>query len=247
MKPISTQLVEAAADSFPMPGPVYEFGFSPMHLAQQAPHPCPNNAPNDDPMRVERLEDLDRLPFDDYAARTVVCENAMQYVFDPQLAMDEMLRILAPGGLIVVVESARRPTGAGGDRYWTVHPGAIGRLLGPLDATLIGWIGHESAAHTVFGIGCKEPLPAEFAAGVQPFIDRIEHVLGISARRLGRLRALKRRLIQWLSTPAERRALHDEHRVHYALHLPVDAQTRPAILSGCLPKTKTGTRLDLSE
>lgn len=242
MKNLTSRLIDVAAESFPMRGPVFEFGFSPGCAGRAQPfgddfEPDQPGAPT----RIGRLADLDRLPFSDAEAKTVVCENALQYTFEPHRAIGEMTRILAPGGLLVVAETTG-PTGAdGSQRYWTIHPGALGRLLGGLDATLIGWIGPEAAPHTVFALGCKSPVPAEFARGVQPLLERIDRALAEVAPRRNIIGLIKR----WLSGGGRPRR--DEFRAQYALHLPIDEQSKPAILESCLPQTKTGTRLDLSE
>jgi SAM-dependent methyltransferase len=244
MKNLTARLIDAAAESFPMRGPVYEFGFSPGWSAGER----GGAGASGSPARIDRLEDLDRLPFEDAVAGSVVCENALQYVFEPRRTVAEMVRILAPGGLLVLAESTRSPAAAGApERYWTIHPSAIGRLFSELSGTLIGWIGPDAAPHTVFGVGCRWPITPGFAGGVQPFLERLERLLAERARPRGVLRFVKERWSGSAFSPRQRQARRDEHRVQYALHLPVDEQSRPAILDSCLPQAKTGTRLDLSE
>jgi len=248
MKNLTARLIDCAAESFPMRGPIYEFGFLSVHAASPRwPGDDPEALQPAAPTRIDRLEDLDRLPFADATASTVICENALQYAFEPHRAIAEMTRILAPGGLLLVVSSILEPTAGGGSRYWTPSPSAIGRLLSRLDGTLIGWIGPDAAPHTVFGIGCKAPLGSQFARGVQPFLGRLDRVLAKTASQWGPLQSLKRRLLEWICTPHQRRAWRDYYRAQYALHLPIDEQSRPALLESCLPQAKTGTRLDLGE
>ncbi|MBN1589945.1 MAG: methyltransferase domain-containing protein [Pirellulales bacterium] len=247
MKDLTTRLIDCAADSFPMHGPVYEFGFSSAEAANA--RSSDNDAQDDDVVgsaRIDRLEDLGQLPFPDAKARTVICENALQYVFEPPRAIAEMTRILAPGGLLVVVTSTHeRATGA--NRYWTPSPGAMGRLLSGFSGTLVGWIGPDAMPHTVFGIACKSPLRAEFAQGVQPFLDRLDRRLATAASRIGVFQSLKRRLVEWTCTSGQPYPRQDDYRAQYALHLPVDEQSRSALMESCLSPTKAGTRLDLSE
>jgi SAM-dependent methyltransferase len=247
MKHLTARLIDAAAESFPMRGPIYEFGFSSLQVTGP---PSPDDdfeaAASGGSARIERLEDLDRLPFADATAGTVICENALPYVFEPHRAIAEMTRILAPGGLLLVVASTLGPTG-GDNRYWTPSPSAIGRLLASLDGTLTGWIGPDAAPHTVFGIGCKSPLRVEFARGVQPFLDRLDRALAKAASQRGVLQSLGQWLIEWMGSPLERRGRRDYYRAQYALHLSLDEQSRPVLLESCLPQAKMGTRLDLSE
>jgi len=244
MNLLTTRWFDAAAETFSLRGPVYEFGFSPGGAAHGIHAGRSREGAAAGPTRVDRLEDLDRLPIADGAAATVVCDNALQYAFEPSRAAAEMTRILAPGGMLLVMASNDPPSSAVG-RYWSVYPGAMSRLLSSLDGTLIGWIGADASPDAVFAIACKAPMPAGFAAGVQPFLARLDRLAADSFASpgvLGSLRGLIERTLQPQSSGSRR-----AHRIQYALHLPVDDRSRPALLDSCLPPIKTGTRLDLSD
>ena len=56
--------------------------------------------------------DVDRLPFDDGAFTAVLCSNAFHHYPDPQRAVAEMTRALAPGGRLVVGDACSDLTAA---------------------------------------------------------------------------------------------------------------------------------------
>lgn len=55
---------------------------------------------------VEALQceiDAGPLPFDDAAFDTVVCDSQLEHRFDPDHALDEMARVLRPGGRLILL------------------------------------------------------------------------------------------------------------------------------------------------
>jgi ubiquinone/menaquinone biosynthesis C-methylase UbiE len=48
------------------------------------------------------IADAERLPFDDDAFTALLCSNAFHHYPDPRRAVDEMTRVLGPGGRIVL-------------------------------------------------------------------------------------------------------------------------------------------------
>ena len=48
------------------------------------------------------IADAERLPFDDGAFTALLCSNAFHHYPDPRRAVDEMTRVLGPGGRIVL-------------------------------------------------------------------------------------------------------------------------------------------------
>jgi len=248
MKNLTARLIDAAAESFPMRGPIYEFTFMPACVADPRSRSRGSRRdPVDASTHIDRFDNLDRLPFPDGDAGTVICHGVLGHVFQPQRAIAEMTRILSPGGLLVVAESTWPVAPDGGQPYWTPHPSAISRLLGGLGGSLVGWIGPDAAPQAVFGMGCKSPLPAQFAQGVRPFLDRLDRALAETSPRLRVLRSLARRFAAWSCPAGGQWAWGDNHRVQFALHLPGDQQSSSAMVGSLLPQANTGTRLDLSD
>jgi len=246
--------VQSAAEAFELENPIYEFGYSPDLSSAEADllRECfPETGCTGGDVRqgtqIDRLEDLTRLPFPNSAARTVICIGALEHVFEPRRAMEEMIRILAPGGILLVCSPLRRQMTDLADRYWRPTPGAVQRLLGELEATLVGWQGADQFPHTVFGIGCKLPVPGRFLRGANRFLDRFQQRLRQSAERVRWWRKLVRLLSGLGQTEEHRRAIRDFHKARFILHLPVDQHLKHQVMENCLPEESTGTRLDLSQ
>ena len=137
--------VETASGAFDLEGPVYEFGFCPAAggpdgrgLRDSFPETGYIGCELSEAAQIDRLASLDRLPFPNDAARTVVCVNTLEHVFEPRRVIEEMVRILKPGGVLLLCESAGSGGGETIDDYWRLTPHALERLLAPLEATLVG-------------------------------------------------------------------------------------------------------------
>ena len=115
---------------------------------------------------VDRFSDLSRLPFGDGAARTVLCLEILGHLVDPVRPMQEMQRIMAPGGLLVVVERAPPGEAASeevpdpcwasqGDALaeqaslWRCTPAGLAHLLATFPVMLVAWQGRLSQPHTL--------------------------------------------------------------------------------------------------
>ena len=268
--------LESVSEAFRLEGPIYQFGYGPSVGWHGGPPPesgLPEHGSpgceGSEPAEIDRLEDLVELPFSDNSARTVIAAGALEHVFEPGKAVEEMVRILAPGGtLVVCCSQSNGPSPHGADRYWHPTPQAIQRLLAGLEATLIGWQGGEDSPHTLFGVASKSPVTDTFLTGVNHFLDHFQGRLSHAAAQARWWRRLKHRLTGWArnnapqdtplrrSTPAPwdqaagRRKTSSSARHFYTaqfvLHLPVCEQLRHRLLASCLPGENTGSRLDTS-
>ncbi len=270
--------IESVADAFPLQHPIYEFGYSPgvdSGVGSPAHGPSAGQgclaSDQSEPVRVDRLEDLGRLPFPDGAARTVLAINALEYVFEPRRAVDEMLRILAPGGMLVLCSQSCSQFPDGLNRYWQPTPRAIGRLLAGIEATVIGWQGADDAPHTLFGIASKPPVGGSFPASVNRFLNGYQRRLdraAVDARWWQRLWHVVTRWT-WEKVDEDDRPagaqLFDPHHpagrperslsplarnlreARFVLHLPLQGQFQHHLLADCRPDDAKGTRLDLHE
>lgn len=221
--------VRIAAESFAARGPVYEFGsflvagqgsrgdLRSCFAGQEFIGCDMREGPG-----VDRIEDLAALNLPDNTARTIICVDTLEHVFEARRAADEMIRVLAPGGLIFISAPMDFRIHDYPSDYWRLTPSCLERLLAPLDATLVGWQGVDSHPHTVFAIGAKHPLPAGFAIGAQCFMTAYQDWLREVEERISVRRQLKRKLIGWLRSKGERRRESSEHHARFVLHLRVE-------------------------
>jgi len=245
--------VAAAASAFELRGPVYEFGslqvpgqegFADLrgtfaHLPYIG---CDmRSGPG-----VDRLEDLGQLSLDDEVAGTVICVDTLEHVFEARRGVEEMIRVLAPGGMLLLAAPLDFRIHAFPDDYWRITPGCMQRLLGPLDASLVGSQGVETFPHTVFGLGMKAPVPADFAPRIGYLIQLLEQ----SARRTveGRpfLARFKQRFGSLFRSKGERRRMNEMYHVRFAMNFtgavsPADVLGAPHFLA---PRHNKGVSSD---
>jgi len=241
MQPPLQAFVVTASEVFKFYGPVYEFSYCSGSAEPESDWPSqwaaaePDASLDQPDTELDRLEKLERLPFPAAAARTVLCIDALQHVFEPRQAVEELLRILAPGGMLFLASTLEPSRLEHPDQYWRLTPRAIERLLAGLEATLLGWQGPDDSPHTVFGLGFKPPVPAEFLDVSNQFLDRFQARTAAAGQvgwraRLRRLATLARGRWAW-------RRLRDHSKTQFVVHAPVDAgQLKPRLLAGCLPR-----------
>lgn len=245
--------VQSAIEAFGLKGPIYEFDFRPSNnrearsseqaalseLVQPA-------AQLYEDVEIDRLEQIESLPFPDRSARTVLCIDALNYCSDPQQSTNELLRILSPGGVVLIAAAAERRRLVGSRLPQQFSPYQFQRLLGQLEASMVGWQGEEQMPHTVYAIGCKPPVPESFVRGVSPFLDRFELRLQELGRSIGLRKRLLRLLVAWLQPPAVRRRRRDFYKMHFVVDLPLGRQLHHQLLQDAAPGATKGNRLDLS-
>jgi hypothetical protein len=83
--------------------------------------------------------------------------------------------------------------------------------LSPLGATIVGRQGVEHTPHTVFAVGCKDPVPVDFAARADRFTASFNTWLRAGAAAEPVAKKWKRRLLGWTRSKGERR----REREHY--------------------------------
>lgn len=229
-------LVRVAAETLAVAGPVYEFGSYQVEgqqgIADLRSFFAGRNYIGCD-MRpgpgVDRVEDLGELTLADDTAGTIVCVETLEHVFEVRRAADEMMRVLAPGGVLIVTSPFDFRLHDYPSDYWRLTPSCLARLFAPLDGLVVGWQGLESDPHTVFAIGCKGPVPEHFAAGVTQFRAQFQAWLDEQAAHVPLGRMLKRWTIGMLRSKGERRREQAEFDVGYTIRLPVCGDWRSAV------------------
>lgn len=106
---------------------------------------------------VDRIEDVHRLSFDDASVGTVVAFETLEHVADPIRAMEEIHRVLRPGGVVAISSLMFMPIHAHPWDYWRFTPEAFELLLKDFDSRLVVGVGWHLMPSNVFGVGVKGP------------------------------------------------------------------------------------------
>ena len=174
--------VRTAAESFALGGPVYEFGFAPMDLpGLPSLRDCFLNSPYVGCQLYEEVvlanpESFARLPFANESAQTIVCLDLFERLPQPSRALREFIRILQPGGALIVAASVENLPPHGG--IGRLQPRFLREVLAGFEVTLVGWQGAIDDPHSIFGIGFKRPTPDAVLNRIQTFLDRVPRALG---------------------------------------------------------------------
>jgi len=244
--------VRLAAESFALRGPIYEFGSYQVD-GQQASADLRPLFPGQDYVGcdlrfgpgVDRVEDLANLSLADGTAPTIICVETLEHVFEARKAVEEMVRVLKPGGIMLVAAPLDFHIHDHPSDYWRLTPSCLERLLSPLDGALVGWQGSDKFPHTVFGIGCKAPLGAGFVRGASQFIESYQRWAAVAAAIEPWPRRFKRWAAQWLGNKSEHYRRRDYHQVRFAFHLPVGRDWKQELLHLPHADANAGARLDL--
>jgi SAM-dependent methyltransferase len=244
--------VQFAAEAFALRGPVYEFGsylvegqetsadLRPLFPGRQYIGCDLRPGPG-----VNRVEDLAALTLTDGAAQTILCLETLEHVFEVRRAADEMIRVLAPGGVILLAAPLDFHIHDHPSDYWRLTPSCITRLLAPLDAVLVGWQGSARFPHTVFGIAAKRPVPSGFARASGQFVGRMQQWAATAAARDHWQRRLKRWAASWLINKSEHVRRRDYYQVEFVLDLPHGHDWRQELLEMAHADGQTGGRIEL--
>lgn len=106
---------------------------------------------------VDRTEDVHQLTFADESVGTVICLETLEHVADPIRAVQEIHRVLRPGGLLAMSSLMFFPIHNHPWDYWRFTPEGFEKLLDPFESRLVVAHGWELLPDSVFGIGVKGP------------------------------------------------------------------------------------------
>jgi hypothetical protein len=187
-------IVAVLAELLPFPEPIVELGAlqveSQIGFADLRPY-FPGKRYVGCDMRpgpgVDRLENMHRLSFADGSVGSVLCLDTLEHVANCHLAVDEMHRVLAPDGLLVLASVMDFEIHEFPADYWRFTPKAIEMLMRRFETLRVFYQGNAHKPHTVLGIGRRSttPFPATLAArlhalGPEPVLE-VEPGLGADA------------------------------------------------------------------
>jgi SAM-dependent methyltransferase len=166
MVPVVLDFVRDVADAFTLPEPLVELGARAAEgqedivdvraILGAAEHigcdiqPGPN---------VDRIEDIHHLTFADESIGSIVAFETLEHVADPIRAVQEIHRVLKPGGVVAISSLMFMPIHAHPWDYWRFTPEAFELLLKDFESRLVVGVGWELMPSNVFGVAVKGPCP----------------------------------------------------------------------------------------
>ncbi|HVA75176.1 MAG TPA: class I SAM-dependent methyltransferase [Acidimicrobiales bacterium] len=105
--------------------------------------------------RVDRIEDVHALTFDDGSVGTLLALDTLEHVRDPIRAVQEMYRVLRPDGVVLLSSVMFFPIHAHPWDFWRFTPEGFAQLLAPFPSSLVMTLGWDLMPETVFGVGVK--------------------------------------------------------------------------------------------
>ena len=155
-------LVPIVSNTLPIAEPIYEFGS--LRVAGQEdfadlrplfPGKEYIGADIRQGVGVDTLLDLHAINLPAESVGTVLCVDTLEHVEYPHRALEEIHRILKPGGLVFIASVMLWPIHDYPCDYWRFTPAAFQSLLKQFTSTTVGWAGKEDFPHTVIGVGFK--------------------------------------------------------------------------------------------
>ena len=86
---------------------------------------------------VDLIGDAHRLPFGDATVDTIVCTEVFEHLLDPPAAAREMIRVLRPGGRLVLTTRFCFPLHDRPADFWRFTPYTLAHLFAPLRPTVV--------------------------------------------------------------------------------------------------------------
>lgn len=157
---------EMASRTLPVSEPIYEFGS--FQVAEQMKFGdmrdlFPGREFVGCDMRegpgVDKILNLHALDLPDSSVGFVLCVDTLEHVEYPGKAMEEIHRVLKPGGIVIITSVMNFPIHEYPYDYWRFTPEAFRSILKPFANSFVGFQGTEVFPHTVVGIGVKGDMP----------------------------------------------------------------------------------------
>ena len=162
MRPHVSDFVVEATKVLKMSGPVVEIGARPAE-GQEDSLDLRGLFPGEEFIgcdiqpgpRVDRIEDVHALTFDSDSVGSFLALDTLEHVRDPIRAVQEMHRVLRPGGVLLLSSVMFFPIHAHPWDFWRFTPEGFAQLLAPFPSSLVMTLGWELMPETVFGVGVK--------------------------------------------------------------------------------------------
>lgn len=110
---------------------------------------------------VDRVLDLHKIDLPDESVGSVLIIDTLEHVEDCRRALDEVYRILKPGGILVINSVMYFPIHNYPLDYWRFTPEAFKSLLSRFGVSIVEPVGLTDFPHTVVGVAFKGKVPDE--------------------------------------------------------------------------------------
>jgi SAM-dependent methyltransferase len=106
---------------------------------------------------LDRIEDIHALTFEDNSVGTLIALDTLEHVADPIRALQEVHRVLKPGGVVAISSVMFFVIHAHPWDFWRFTPEGFSKLLEPFESSYVLGQGWDLMPETVFGVGVKGP------------------------------------------------------------------------------------------
>ena len=175
-KPIK-DFVCLAAETLPFLEPVYEFGSLQVEgqegfadLRDLFPGKEYVGADMRPGLGVDVILNLHDIDLPGETAGTVLVMDTLEHVEYPRRALEEVHRLLKPGGILLASSVMNYPIHDYPYDYWRFTPEGLRSLLKPFAFTLVDFAGDPAFPDIIVGVACKGSLSDEV---LRPFRDRL--------------------------------------------------------------------------
>lgn len=147
----------------PLPEPIWEFGS--YHVTGQEHRGSVRDCLRQDVIGcdqragpgVDRIEDLHALSLPSNSIGTALLLDTVEHVERPWQALEEVHRVLRPGGVVLMTSHMYFPIHAHPDDFWRFTTSGFAVLLAPYDIVCVKSAGLPKLPHTIVGVAAKSP------------------------------------------------------------------------------------------
>jgi SAM-dependent methyltransferase len=160
-QPLILGLVADLARAVSLPDPIVEFGsrqwegHDPNDLRPLFPGRSFVGTDFEAGPGVDRVEDLRSLSFVDGSVGTALCVDTLEHVTDPPLAVRELTRVVADGGVCLITSVMLFGIHGYPEDYFRFTPEGFRTMLGGFDDVFVCGIGHPDIPTWVVGVAAK--------------------------------------------------------------------------------------------
>lgn len=178
MRKVIRDFVRAVSETLPILEPIYEFGSFQVTGQEELANLRSFfqgmkyvGADLRDGPGVDVVLNVHNIDLPSESVGTILCLDTLEHVEYPRKAIDELSRILKPGGMLVISSSMDFPIHDFPYDFWRFTPDGFKSLLTPFSETFIESAGNKEFPHTVVGIGFKDSISGHITS---EFTDKIK-------------------------------------------------------------------------